>query len=350
MVNTTSIQQAFAGLVGWRQPLDPAYAIVDADNLLSSSGQYFQDISALVKVETLRNCVNYNDLTDEEFNDILRNIYTSAINKIMNALFYDNDLISNNLLFDYECDWTHKLTPSTAFVGYEIDVADSNKMTTIINNVKLSFDGVDDVKLLLFHSSKKNPIKTINISTVENDEVESVINWELSHANNKSGGKYYLGYLTSYLTASAYDRLFESANIQNCFNLCRFTSMIVPEWDSETLFDVNNKEYASFTWGLNFDISEYHDFTSLVLSNKNRFVNILMLQVAAEVIDLIIHSDRINGVEANATSKALWELNGSYFNPEMPKVVGIIPKLKAELAELKSTLFKKQKIQIDTIK
>jgi len=40
MINITKIQTALSGLVGFKQPYNPDYAIVDSTNQASSSGYY----------------------------------------------------------------------------------------------------------------------------------------------------------------------------------------------------------------------------------------------------------------------------------------------------------------------
>jgi hypothetical protein len=60
------------GLVGCRQPANPAYALLDADNLVSRSGRYITD-NAFCKIEYIYDNLNYKDSTDAQFNTFLKN-------------------------------------------------------------------------------------------------------------------------------------------------------------------------------------------------------------------------------------------------------------------------------------
>ena len=50
MINVTKIQNSLIGLIGFKQPFNPDYAVVDSNNLLSSSG-YFVTDNPYAKIE-----------------------------------------------------------------------------------------------------------------------------------------------------------------------------------------------------------------------------------------------------------------------------------------------------------
>jgi hypothetical protein len=339
MVNLDTIQTSFDGLVGWRQPANPTYAIIDAENLTASSNQYFQDISGLVTIENIKELQNYVDISDSEFNDKLREITNGALLKLMNSLFYQDDFIENRLLYNYEYDYNHPIDNNTDFVGYEIEVCNSKELTSTINRIFATFNAVDTVKVLLFHSSKKDPIQTWDISTEQDNEVVLEVDQNIPFTNGISGGKYYIGYLTSGLTAKAYDRQFESANNRTCFNLSYWNPIKVTGHDSETLFDVNDISNVSQTWGLNFDVSGFKEYTSIVTNNKNRFINAYMLQVAADVLDMFIASTRSNLTERINKANVAIELNGNIGGDSaLPNIVGIIPRLTKAKEDLREQI------------
>lgn len=346
MVRIEQIQESLKGLVGWKQPINPDFAIVDAENQNTLSGQYFQSISNLVTIENIKACQNYVGISDIQFNELLRGAVDGAVLKLMNSVFGDKDLIENKLLYNYTYDFTKPISNDVAFVGYEIDVVRQKDITNVINSISLTFNGVQDVKLLLFNSNNKQPVSEVTISTLENDQVSINTTWNMPF----KGGKYYLGYLTSGLIHEALDRDYENSNIITCFNCSYFNPISVKGHDSEVLFDVNDITNESKTWGINLDVSSYKDYTTIVEANKDKFVYALQLQVANDMLDLMAHSVRSNRVELINYNSVLAELNGTLNNPNYPNVIGIVSKLTEEVKRLKEVFKPAVKITKETLR
>ena len=323
------------GLVGFRDSLISEYAILDADNKASSSGLFVNDISGLITTKNIKNTLENPNLEDEAFNNYLRGRVNSSFINLMKAIYSDEDMIENKTLFQYENDFTKLLENSTDFVGYEIDVAKTKDVNIVLNKIMLTFDSVEDIKVLLFHSSMDAPLKFDTVSTVAKSDTHKVLNWNLPNANSIAGGKFYIGYLRSSLTGKAYNREYESSSVQSSFNCLGITPIKVEGWDNETLFDVNNVEYCSETWGINLDISSYKDYTSIIVNNKDRYARGLQLQTAADLLNLIATNSNSNETERRIKIQALYDLNGNRSNPEIPYSVGVLNQLKNEIKELK---------------
>ena len=336
------------GLVGFRQSTITEYAVLDADNIASSSGLFVGDISGLLTVKNIHQSQEDKDISDVNFNTFLKNRMKSSFLNLTKAVFSDNDLIENKVLFPYENDFNTTLTNATDFVGYELDVAKIKNINVVLNKIMLTFDGVDSVKILLFHSTQNALQTSETITTVANSAKHTTLNWDLPAANSVSGGKWYIGYLRSGLTAKAYDRNYENASLQSRFNCVVITPIQVSGWDAETLFDVNDIEYTAETWGINLDISSLKDFTSYVVENEDRFARGLQLQIAADLLNLLATSTRSNRDERIIKSAALYDLNGNRSNPEIPYSIGVLNQLKNEIAAIKK-LISPPKMQINTI-
>jgi hypothetical protein len=334
MVDITSINTSFSGLVGWKQPANPDYAIVEEELLLSSSGQFFQDMSNLVTVENIKENQPYPTIADDDFNLLLTDLSKSALTKVMASLFYDGDVISNKVLFAEPNDWQHPINNSGDFVGFKIDTCKSKKFSAKINSISLSFDANQPVKVLLFHTSKLAPLKTVTIAALANTEVTVSVDWLLP----LQSGEYYIGYLTSGLTGRALDRLLRSSFCMSNYNVIEFESIKVSGHNVETLFDINTVTNVSSAFGINVDVSEYLDYTSIAIANKQRLTNAWIMQLSADVLDLIVHSTRSNDNERINRASAAYELNGTMNNPELPKMIGIANKLKAEIAALRKLI------------
>jgi len=337
------------GLVGFRQSTITEYAILDAANLASDSGLYVNDISGLITTKNIKQSQEDKDISDANFNTYLKDRMKSSFLTLLKSVYSDNDLIENHLLFPYESDYDNKLTNATDFVGYELDVAKIKDINVVINKIMLTFDGIDTVKILLFNSTQNALQQSQEITTVADSAKHTTLNWNIPYADGVSGGKWYIGYLRSGLTKQAYNREFESANVQSGFNCVGITPIQVSGWDAETLFDVNDVEYKSETWGLNFDISSFKDFTSIVVENKDRFARGLQLQVAADLLQAMATSTRSNRDERLIKMDALYDLNGNRSNPEIPQSVGVLNQLRHEIKLLKK-FANPPKMQINTIR
>lgn len=350
MINITTIKTDMLGVNGWKQSLLSGAPVIDATNLATTSGAlYNQDFSALVTVDNIINVYETDSLTDAQTNTLLNQIVEGSAAKVMNAIFSDDDFIENNLLFPYEYDFTHTLENDTSFVGYEITTPKEKDIINIINRISLTFNGIDTVKMLLFHSSKKAAVKEIEITTeVDNEVNKAVVDWVLPYSNSVNGGKWYLGYLRSGLTSEAYNRDFEYSVIQNQFCMSSYESIKVLGHDTETLFDVNNIDYTSDTYGINLDISAFKNYDSTISQNKNKFSKVMGLQVAATVLDMIANTTVSNVVERSVRQDALIQLNG--FVSENIKTVGILAKLEKEIKNLKESFLGSPYIQTNTLK
>lgn len=328
-----SVKTSLYGLLGWRQSTVSNMPTVDTPNLATNSGLYYQDFSSIVTIQNVYRCQEDETITDVEFNTYLANLTKAATIKLLNSVFTDDDFIENKVLYPFENVWTETLDNDTSFVGYEIEMPKRKDFAWMLNQIFTSFDSEDTVKILLFHSSKKEPIQTKEITVAELDETATVLEWNLSQFNY-SGGKFYLGYLRSGLTAKAINRDWDKANVRANYCTLRVRPIKVSGWNTETLFDVDDIDYESETYGLNLDITAWKDYTNVIVQNKRKFANAIGLQVAADVLEQIIHSTRSNRIERKVHESAFVELNG-LAQEGFPRTFGIAKKLGDEIKRLR---------------
>ena len=350
MINITTIKTAMLGVNGWKQSLLTGAPVIDADNLATTSGAlYNQDFSSLVTVDNIINTYETRELTDEQVNTLLSEIVKGAASKVLNAIFNDDDFIQNDILYPYENDFLNTLTNDTSFVGYEITTPKRKDILNLINRLVLTFNGIENVKILLFNSGKNALIDSIEITTVADaDTNQELTDWLLPYVNSVNGGKWYIGYLRSGLTAEAYNRDYESSNVMNRFYCTAFQSIQVVGHDAETLFDVNDIKYTDESYGLNFDVSTYKNYDSIITQNRNKFSKAMGLQVNATVLDMIVNNNRDNGIERSTKDNAIIQLNG--FVSENIKTVGILARLAREIKSLRKNFLDDPQIQINTLR
>jgi hypothetical protein len=343
--------QNFVGQIGWRQGLCPV--TLSAANLASSSGQRFESYSALVNAATLYDVWPEYDsqlasaVLETNFNDWLALLQSSAIDQVMHSIFAQNmDMLENEMLYKHEMDFSTVIANGADFVGFKIDVTRDRRFVTIINSVQATFDAAGTVTLYLFNTSKLNPVQQIDITTVANDTVEVDLNWALDPAY---AGNFYIGYLTNGLVPQAYDRNFELANLPTGLKYSYFDEIRIPGHTASTLPDSSLEVSESKSWGLNFNVSAFTDWTQIALSNKAEFLQCIGMQVAVNALDAMINSPRSNRNERISRADARLALEGNT-NPELGLFTqGLRTRLQEEVKNKRNLFVRKSMISRGTL-
>ncbi len=341
----------FTGQIGWLQGLCPV--TLDAANLASASAQTFESYSALVNTQLLYDVWPYYDSTLDSatlttnFNTWLLALQNNAIAQVMHSIFAQNmDLLENEILYKHEMDFSKTIANGTAFVGFKIDVTRDRRFVTIINTVQATFDAAGTVTLLLFNTSKKAPIQQQDITTVQDDTVEVQLDWALDPAY---GGNFYIGYLTDGLVPQAYDRDFELANLPSAFKYSYFDEITIPGHNTATLPDSSLEQSSSSTFGLNFDVSAFNDWTQIALSNKSQFLECIGMQVAVNALDAYINSPRSNRNERISRADARLALEGNN-NPQLGLLTqGLRTRLQEEVQNKRNLFVRKSMVSRATL-
>ena len=84
MIDAVKISNGLVGLIGFKQPFNPDYAIVDTDNQASTSGYYVTD-NAYAKVEYIKDAQDYKNISNANFNTLLVNLKKSAITECFSS-------------------------------------------------------------------------------------------------------------------------------------------------------------------------------------------------------------------------------------------------------------------------
>ena len=103
MFNASKIKTNLYGVVGFRQPFNPTYAILDVDNSSSASDQWVSE-NQHCKVEFLYDTQDYSGLSDAEFNEALKNLQEDAIVNTCSRVFNKPDYIDRQVFIR-----THKI-------------------------------------------------------------------------------------------------------------------------------------------------------------------------------------------------------------------------------------------------
>lgn len=334
---------SFVGMLGWRQGLCPV--VLDAANLAASATQRFEDYSALINAAVLYDVwPDYDNTLTEgvlttNFNAWLLRLQQGAINQALHSIFaQNNDLLQNEILYKHEMDFSKPIANEDDFVGWKVEVTRDRCFVSMINSVQATFDADGTVTLYLFNTSKLQPVQQQDITVVAGDTVQVELGWAL---DPKYAGNFYLGYLTNGLVPQAYDRQYELANLETNFTYIHFDQVIIPNHTTATLPNSANEQSTSKTFGMNFDVSTWKDWTQIALSNKTNLLQVIAMQVAVNALDAMINSPRSNRNERISRADARLALEGNS-NPELGLFTqGLRTRLQEEVKS-KRKLFVKQ--------
>lgn len=305
-------------MVGWRQPLQSGLPVIDAANLTSASSLIFQGAHSLVTIENLKNAFPEHS-TDADFNTQLLNLQKDAIAKVVQNVFQKKkpdtkSLLEKLRLFDHanvKDDFIENVT--NRWVGYEIDLTKNNNIKVVIDSLGSEFDGVKaGVTIFLFHSSQKDAVTTFDLDTIESDSKFDDLSGFVMDYLTFVGGTYYIGYKQDDLgSVRALDRGFDTSEKANKPKHFDIQPIRVDNYTGIELFDIDDIEISSETHGLNFEFTTTVDITNLISDQKFVFANLISLQMAADVIQVIINSSRTNAIKQEMRQMAILELKGT---------------------------------------
>lgn len=357
MINVIKIQTALAGLVGFKQPYNPDYAIVDSDNQLSSSGYYVTD-NPYAKIEYIKDNQDYSDISSTEFNLLLKDIKKSSIASVCNQVFSDYDFIDRTLLFKNASNKIETDILTLGFVGYWIKATKQKNVAFKINRVLLDFEGTGSFTLYLWNTSKKTPIKS-KLITITTDHQEVVLDWEIDNTDTTYKGDYFIGYIADNLTVAPYKREWQAGNILSNPTYLDFQRVKVPNHLTTNLFDLDELEGLSEDTGLNLDVTVYDDYTDFIINNKMLFARAIQVDSIINCIQLYISSLRSNSNQSQSAQlyeKLMIELKGTG-SESVVKVIGLenqllgaIASIRLEVSKLKKGFLKSNQIFAYTLR
>lgn len=292
MFDVTKIQDGLEGLVGVRQPSNPAYATVDANNLLSSSGRYLDDLPNF-KWQYFTDTQDYASISDADLNDLFRQIKRAAIVSVCQSVFGDDNYIDRSPLYSYAMNRiTPESTLTNGFIGFKIEPSMTKSIAFKISRVRLEFSGTGTIKLILFNSNLDTPLFTKDVTITQNSQVET-LDWVVNNSDLDYKGEYYFGYIYDG-TLIPYKRDYERSNIINDLKELCIEKVYVTGANDANIFDLSDVYGLSENTGLNPDITVYNDYTDQILQNANLFAHAIQIQTAINIMNRYVYSSRSN--------------------------------------------------------
>lgn len=345
------VYAALTGRIGWRNPTLEGYDIVDTANAASLSGRYFNDGSfhPSCTIQNLKETQEDADIDDTEFNTFLTNLYRSICAGCVTSVFNNTEAIESGLIYkrsSVPASSTPQLvTNSGKFVGIRVNVANGD-YAVMIDSITVLLDGAKTFNLYIYKDFKTDPLVTKEITTTAYEETTVSVGEVLNYlSSTNKGGVYYIGYYQDDLgDAKAVD----CSPICNEFKIVGFTSI---EATTDATFGFNRYQYAAnySTYGLNIELSSYHDYTERVVNaaKAGLFDEYIGLAMATKVVEHAMNAQRLNGqaIQASAQLSQLYDqLNNEPDNaPGMPVSPGLKSRLKREVKKLQDAFKQHQK-------
>lgn len=409
MIRLQDIETALMPVVGWEQSYNPARQI-DASLTRSESGLTFQGAHPLVTLENLRAVMpddwgyqypawsgtatyavgakvshggeywkakNVNSGSepsatnpDWQSYDILSDfLYRLTINGVRSVVqgFLQRkqlrretrNLVERRTFFDGAARLQATIRPTGKLVGFEIVPVRALGVTSKIEKIGLQMTGgTGEVVLYLFHSSQRDPIRTLKLNyTRENGtfqwfDIEDLYLPYLG-ADTDAGGAWYLCYwqpaLPDGMRALNVSRDWSAEPCNTCFGgslegwkqITKFMQVSpfavdVPSDFNEypELFDNALMAYTNTqNYGLNVEMTVGCDLSDFIIEQRSAFASVIQKQVAVSALrTMAMNPDvRVNRHQTNVTrDQILYEVDG---NP-----MGRTSGLAAELAAAEKAL------------
>lgn len=312
-------------------------------DIIPANGRFYL---ALADIASFNPDTKISDIVEvDPFSIWLANKTKDSISKMVNRFCNEKlsdrtmkSLCENKSLFNNTGRITDVVSNKSRLVGFEIVPIRANGVTTKINKIGLQFTEPGRYVLYLMHSSSFKPVRTIEIDKrIKGFEWFTFTDLFLPYIgdNTDAGGSWYLCYRQSELPENSQaikkDRDWSKGPCKSCTRQDYISweawskyIEIHPFYIDEALaedidgsvvqWDVDNNVYTyDNNYGINLEVSVCCDFTDFIISNREAFQDILMKQVAVDMLREFIYNPNIrtNRHVLNASRQdIIYELEG----------------------------------------
>jgi hypothetical protein len=349
--NYSRVMNAMLSRMGFKQPTESDFAIVDAGNLQSNSGRYYNDFHALVSARNIREIQSDPNISDANFNALLESLKRASIMRSLNGVLNVSEQIERTLLYERDYNQqTNTVTNDNKFVGFEIRTPQSDEFAVQIESATLLFDGDVTFNMYLFKEGKKSPLLVREVSAIA--EEQTVVNFSDIILNyigqNTKGARFYFGYFQTDLgSVKAINEEYRNWNPQKCFGAI---SMYSNKTDGSYNFDRQNIYRSHDNFGINLEISTFRDHTNAVVKKAHLFDELQGLQFAYSFLEGSIYGTNSNAIERMLKDQIVkaglqLEMQGAIAAPDSPQIEGLRLRIKREMDRVRKEFYPKVKSQ-----
>jgi hypothetical protein len=329
--------------LGWINPTDDGYDIVDSDNQESLCSRWYNDNSfhPLCQIHYLKDSLPDAEQSDAEFNTKLEQLRDANISSMLNYVFDEPQFVESGLLFDkMERTRLETVANTSKFVGVRFRLA---KMDYFLNllNATLFFDSNVSFTLYLYNEFI-GKVAEWDVSALANKQVIVSLNEALRYNDDTTrGGEWFIGYFQDDIGAAKAIRYTACWNDTKTFGAQSIRSTVT---GVET-FDMQEYEYTHDIFGLNVEYSVTQDLTPLIRRNAYLFDNLQGLMMAAMVMDIVWTSNRSNRNQriADEVINTIYRELNNLTTADNPTEAGLKSKIRKEIKKVKQAFFNKPK-------
>lgn len=334
MYNSAKVKAKLATVAGWKP--DP---MVSPDLSASISGEFYNDVHPLLTYPNIYSAMpkTAHPAPADALSNYLKETTEAAALTAVNALLMKKaveagakSIFEDKKLYYSGGSIYDKILKSNRFVGYRITVKNLADLALRIDKVGFQFTAaqVGTVTLHIYHTSNLSaPLKSIPLEiTGNNNFVWNPTDLHLPNDSDEyeSGGSFIIGYYESELTGQAITQNFS----QICYTGCNpaqttayrlYSAYLKAEpiyYEATQLgaglalpYDVLPTVRPNTTFGLNFSFSVVTDSTSFLLRNPGIFSNVIKLEVAKRILELLAYSGENNNQVGKLRPLALYALD-----------------------------------------
>tara|TARA_X000001316_G_C922239_1_gene37203 strand:+ start:2033 stop:3139 length:1107 start_codon:yes stop_codon:yes gene_type:complete len=323
MINAATLKTSLYGLVGWRQNSDSNGTQLQAAEVASSSGLYFNDAHPLLTIDNLLSVAplhvqNDSGLFSTWLEEKTKAATVQTINRWLDEKVYKRtakSLIEANKLFRTTGRNDLKDVKTTGrLVGFEIVPRKSRNVKTVIRKIGLQLDANQTLNVKLFSSLSSSAVQNNDCVYDQNGGLQWFdVNWTL-----EPNGAYYIVYeqddLTGQSVNGVYDYTWDSKMLYfptGKYTKCRAFHV---QSDASELWDFVNHAYTiSTNYGLNLEIDTSCDYTDFIVSQKDLFKTAIQFQVAVNMLRELAYNPNSNinrNIKNISLNEILFEIEG----------------------------------------
>lgn len=335
MFKAENLIPAYSNLIGWKQHHDTTEIELDSSLTSTDSGEFFQDKHPALRLDIIKATIPDNYGLETYLRDKTRQASVGMMNDLLQyrqVNQYGKTLLKTSQLLNKYGWLNDKIVNENRFVGFQIRLRTSTGIQAVIKQIGLQFSTVENFTLYLFHSSKTEPIETIEVTTTgkaqwdwfQTDDELSLTSFENEEYNE---GVFVLGYYQEDLVGGAINNTdfnwdkgaCGSCNASNHHQWKSINEyflvypLYVPSgsFTKGEMFDLNDCFYINNeSYGLNLRLTTRCDLTGFFTDNRFVFKNLLSLKVTEMILNDMKYSQQINYIEENIKMMVVRDAEG----------------------------------------